>query len=83
MQTIMWCTAGFGLRPLQFVLYTADVIGIALGRGARIHVCRRHLDLRQLLRIGSSTRCHSSVGLRIGNRIVDKLKSTETEFLET
>ena len=42
-------------------------------------VCRRHPDLRQLRRLGSST---TSVGLRFGNRILDKLKSGETECSE-
>ena len=43
---------------------------------------RRHPDLRQLRRVRSSTSCHSSVGLRVGNRILDELQSTETECLE-
>ena len=29
-----------------------------------------------------TTRCHTSVGLRIGNRILDELKSAETQCLE-
>ena len=59
---------------LLFVLYTADVIGIALGRGIRIHV---YADDTQIYvncaATGSSARCHSSVGLRIRNRILDEL----------
>ena len=49
-------------------------------------ICRRHPDLHQLRRFGSSTRCHSSVGLRIGNeswmssnRL--KLNALKTEFI--
>ena len=35
-----------------------------------------------ICRLGSSTRCHTSVGLRIGNRILDEHKSAETQCLE-
>ena len=76
---------GSVLGPLPFVLYTAFVIGIAPIRGIQIHVYADdtyRIDLRQLRRIGSSTRCHSSVGLRIGNRILGELQTAETDCLE-
>ena len=75
---------GSVLGPLLFVLYTD-------GRchrnchgtwNSNPRICRRHPDLRQLRCLGSSTRCHTSVGLRIENRILDELKSAETQCLE-
>ena len=74
---------GSVLGPLLFVLYTADVIGIAMRRGIRIHVYADDTEIYvSCARLGSSTRCHTSVGLRIRNRILDKLESAETQCLE-
>ena len=83
MPTIVWGATGFGSRtPPLHSLYGRCYRNRPGTWSSNSRVCRRHPDLHQLRRIGSSTRCHTSVGLRIGNRILDELNSAETECLE-
>ena len=84
MPTIVWCAAGFGPRTSSFrSLYGRCHRDCHGTWNSNPCICRRHPDLRQLRRLGSSTRCHTSVGLHIENRILDELKSAETECLKT
>ena len=83
MPTIVWCAAGFGPRTSLFCFLYGRCHRNRHGTwNSNPRICRRHPDLRQLRRLGSSTRCHTSLDLRIRNRILDELKSAETQGLE-
>ena len=83
MPTIVWCAAGFSSRTSPFCsLYGRCHRNCHETWNSNPRICRRHPDLRQLRHLGSSTRCHTSVVLRIGNRILDELKSAVTECFE-
>ena len=83
MPTIVWCAAGFSpLTPPFCSLHGRCHRNCPGTWSPNSRICRRHPYLRQLRRIGSSTRCHTSVGLGIGNQILNELKSAETECIE-
>ena len=83
MPTIEWCAAGFSPRTSHFCSSYGRCHRNCHGTwNSNSRICLRHPDLCQLRRLGSSTRCNTSVGLRIGNRILDELKSAETQCLE-
>ena len=80
------CAARFGPRTSPFCsLYGRCHRNCHGTWHSNPRICQRHPDLRQSRRLGSSTRCHTSVGLRIGNRILGsnrlKLNALKTEFI--
>ena len=86
MPTIVWCAARFSPRTPP-ILYTEDVIGIALGRGIRIHVyaddTQIYLSCAASDRQPAATRllaCVSEIeSWMSSNRL--KLNASKTEFI--
>ena len=86
MPTIVWCAARFGPRTSPFCSLYGRCHRNRHGTwNSNPRICRRHPDLRTSVappRIVNPLP-YTSVGLRIGNRILDELKSAETQCLSS